>query len=102
MLEQQIQNLTEKVDQLTQLVYELSKMTTPIEQSSVSNRHVLTDIQGACVLLVRQSPPSMPMPVKVSSPTTKEEINSTSMRMNYTNGLREGNKTAMASIPKRC
>ena len=47
MLEQQIQNLTEKVDQLTQLVYELSRMTTPIEQSSVSNRHVLTDIQGA-------------------------------------------------------
>jgi hypothetical protein len=44
----------------------------------------------------------MPMPVKVSSPTTKEEINSTSMRMNYTNGLREGNKIAMASIPRRC
>ena len=32
MLEQQIQNLTEKVDQLTQLVYELSRMTTPNEQ----------------------------------------------------------------------
>ena len=57
MLEQQIQNLTEKVDQLTQLVYELSKMTTPIEQSSVSNRHVLTDIQGAMRITRKAKPP---------------------------------------------
>ena len=56
MLEQQIQNLTEKVDQLTQLVYELSRMTTPIEQSSVSNRHVLTDIQGAMRITGKAKP----------------------------------------------
>lgn len=56
MLEQQIQNLTEKVDQLTQLVYELSKMTTPIEQSSVSSRHVLTDIQGAMRITGKAKP----------------------------------------------
>ena len=47
MIEEQIQNLTEKVNQLTQLVYELSKAITPCEQSSVSNHHVLTDIEGA-------------------------------------------------------
>ena len=58
MLEQQIQNLTEKVDQLTQLVYELSRMTTPIEQSSVSNRHVLTDIQGA-MRITRKAKPTI-------------------------------------------
>ena len=56
MLEQQIQNLTEKVDQLTQLVYELSRMTTPNEQSSVSNRHVLTDIQGAMRITGKAKP----------------------------------------------
>ena len=56
MIEQQIQNLTEKVDQLTQLVYELSRMTTPIEQSSVSNRHVLTDIQGAMRITGKAKP----------------------------------------------
>ena len=56
MLEQQIQNLTEKVDQLTQLVYELSRMTTPNEQLSVSNRHVLTDIQGAMRITGKAKP----------------------------------------------
>lgn len=47
MLEENIQYLIEKVDLLTKLVYELKNMTTPNEQSSVSNQHVLTDIQGA-------------------------------------------------------
>ena len=56
MLEQQIQNLTEKVDQLTQLVYELSRMTTPNVQLSVSNRHVLTDIQGAMRITGKAKP----------------------------------------------
>ncbi len=47
MLEQDIHTLLEKVEHLTKLVYELANKTTPNEQSSVSNRHVLTDIHGA-------------------------------------------------------
>lgn len=56
MLEQEIQKLTEKVDLLTTLVNELLKMTTPIEQSSVSNRHVLTNIQGAMRITGKAKP----------------------------------------------
>lgn len=102
MIEQQIQNLTEKVDQLTQLVYELSRMTTPIEQSSVSNRHVLTDIQGAMRITGKAKPTIYANARKGIIPNYKEVTNSTSTRMNSINGLREGNKTAMASIPRRC
>ena len=51
-----IQNLTEKVNQLTQLVYELSKAITPCEQSSVSNHHVLTDIEGAMRITGKAKP----------------------------------------------
>jgi len=56
MIEEQIQDLTEKVNQLTQLVYELSKTITPCEQSSVSNRHVLTDIEGAMHITGKAKP----------------------------------------------
>ena len=56
MIEEQIQNLTEKVNQLTQLVYELSKAITPCEQSSVSNHHVLTDIEGAMRITGKAKP----------------------------------------------
>lgn len=56
MLEQEIQKLTEKVDLLTTLVNELLKMTTPNEQSSVTNRHVLTDIQGAMRITGKAKP----------------------------------------------
>ncbi len=56
MIEQQIQDLTEKVNQLTQLVYELSKTITPCEQSSVSNRHALTDIEGAMRITGKAKP----------------------------------------------
>lgn len=56
MLEEEIKNLTEQVNQLTQFVYELSKMTTPNEQSSVSNQHVLTDIQGAIRITGKAKP----------------------------------------------
>lgn len=56
MLEQEIQILIEKVDHLTTLVNELKNMTTPIEQSSVSNRHVLTDIYGAMRITGKAKP----------------------------------------------
>jgi hypothetical protein len=56
MLEEEIKNLTEQVNQLTQFVYELSKMITPCEQLSVSNRHVLTDIEGAMRITGKAKP----------------------------------------------
>ena len=56
MLEENIQYLIEKVDLLTKLVYELKNMTTPNEQSSVSNQHVLTDIQGAMRITGKAKP----------------------------------------------
>ena len=56
MLEENIQYLIEKVDLLTKLVYELKNMTTPNEQSSVSNQHVLTDIQGAIRITGKAKP----------------------------------------------
>ena len=56
MIEEQIQNLTEKVNQLTQLAYELSKAITPCEQSSVSNHNVLTDIEGAMRITGKAKP----------------------------------------------
>ena len=56
MLEENIQYLIEKVDLLTKLVYELKNMTTPNEQSSVSNKHVLTDIQGAIRITGKAKP----------------------------------------------
>ena len=42
--------------QLTQLVYELSKAITPCEQSSVSNHHVLTNIEGAMRITGKAKP----------------------------------------------
>lgn len=56
MIEQEIQTLIEKVDLLTKLVYELKNTTTPNEQSSVSNQHVLTDIQGAMRITGKAKP----------------------------------------------
>ena len=56
MLEQDIQFLTEKVDHLTSLVNELKNMITLNEQSSVTNRHVLTDIQGAMRITGKAKP----------------------------------------------
>lgn len=102
MLEENIQYLIEKVDLLTKLVYELKNMTTPNEQSSVSNQHVLTDIQGAIRITGRRNLLSTPMHVKASSLRIREVTSSTSTRMNSTNGLKVASKTAMASILKRC
>ena len=56
MIEDTIQNLTEKVNQLTELVNELSKKITPHEQSLVSNRHVLTDVKGAMRITGKAKP----------------------------------------------
>ena len=56
MLEQEIQNLIVKVDNLTTFVYELKNMITPNGQSLVSNRHVLTDIQGAMRITGKSKP----------------------------------------------
>ncbi len=56
MLEENIQNLIEKVDLLTKLVYELKNMASPNEQPSVSNQHVLTDIQGAMRITGKAKP----------------------------------------------
>ena len=56
MLEENIQNLIEKVDLLTKLVYELKNMASPNEQPSVSTQHVLTDIQGAMRITGKAKP----------------------------------------------
>ena len=56
MLEENIQNLIEKVDLLTKLVYELKNMATPNEHPSVTNHHVLTDIQGAIRITGKAKP----------------------------------------------
>ena len=56
MLEQDIQILTEKVDRLTTLVYELKNMATPNEHPSVTHHHVLTDIQGAMRITGKAKP----------------------------------------------
>ena len=58
MIEEQIQNLTEKVNQLTQLVYELSKAITPCEQSSVSNHQLYHEIQTA-MRITRKAKPNI-------------------------------------------
>ena len=103
MIEQEIQTLIEKVDLLTKLVYELKNTTTPNEQSSVSNQHVLTDIQGAMRITGKAKPTiSTLMPAKALSLRIREVTSSTSTRMNSTNGLKVASKTAMASILKRC
>ena len=56
MIEEQIKLLLDKVEHLTELVQELLNMATPNEQSSVSNRHVLTDIQGAMRITGKAKP----------------------------------------------
>jgi len=56
MLEQQIQDLTEQVNQLRLLINELLKTITPSEQSSVTNHHVLTDIEGAMRITGKAKP----------------------------------------------
>ena len=56
MLEQDIQNLIAKVDYLTTTVNELKDMITLNGQSSVSNQHVLTDIQGAMRITGKAKP----------------------------------------------
>ena len=56
MLEQDIQNLIAKVDHLTTTVCELKNMITLNGQSSVTNHHVLTDIQGAMRITGKAKP----------------------------------------------
>ena len=56
MLEQEIQKLTAKVDYLTTTVNELKNMITLIGQSSVTNQHVITDIQGAMRITGKAKP----------------------------------------------
>ena len=56
MLEQDIQNLIAKVDYLTTTVCELKNMITLNGQSSVTNQHVITDIQGAMRITGKAKP----------------------------------------------
>lgn len=56
MLENDIKTLLEKVELLTELVNELVNQTVPCEKSSVSNRHVLTDVEGAMRITGKAKP----------------------------------------------
>lgn len=56
MIEEKNQILLDRVEHLIELVQELLKVITPNEQSSVSNRHVLTDIQGAMRITGKAKP----------------------------------------------
>ena len=56
MIEEEIQKLNAKVDYLTTAVCELKNMITLNGQSSVTNQHVITDIQGAMRITGKAKP----------------------------------------------